>query len=533
MSAVIQAAKANRMVGETRANAKSSRSHMILRIKVETIDLEPAAASSDASAVAGGRTVTFSVLNLVDLAGSERVDKSGSSDTALRMREALNINKSLLCLGNVVTALADRSDGKKVHIPYRDSKLTRLLEDSLGGSARTALIACITSLPEWHLEQTRATLDFAARAGRVVCKPQKNVVKIGGGAEDTALVSQLQQQLTELKSQLAEQMAEAEALRRQLVASNSMTSRHSKSASWSKKFRLSLARAHSGGTPSSDVMSGISPHSPEGLPPDDDEEEESCSAGADSAFTPQHNLLWRLIHHNRGSSAGPELLQRMSIDAASSASSSNGSNAVESSVPLKATTKQKKVSLLKRWSTFTSRNSNKRSSQAVHQVIECITPPSDASFTVVPQGGAVVMECRRGRGRTLDLDECREEACGNGQGAGSFDVSLLQKALQDAQLRDHIIRQLIALLQQKKAEVKSLKQQVASLQSSVQAAMNDRVLQEAKMKQLVDGISQLSNQRQTEFQRWQAHLATMETSLVKVQQEGQEYRCVWCLLATS
>lgn len=149
-------------------------------------------------------------LNLVDLAGSERIDKSGSADTPLRLREALNINKSLLCLGNVVTALADRSEGKRPnHIPYRDSKLTRLLEDSLGGNATTALIACITPLPEWHLEQSRSTLEFAARAARIVCKPQRNVLNLapaGGPSGDTAnVIASLQAEIAALKKQLADQ----------------------------------------------------------------------------------------------------------------------------------------------------------------------------------------------------------------------------------------------------------------------------------------------------------------------------------------
>lgn len=151
-------------------------------------------------------------LNLVDLAGSERIDKSGSADTPLRLREALNINKSLLCLGNVVTALAERSEGKRSnHIPYRDSKLTRLLEDSLGGNATTALVACITPLPEWHLEQSRNTLEFAARAARIVCKPQRNVLSLApaGGvpsaADAAALIAALQAEVAALKQQLAEQ----------------------------------------------------------------------------------------------------------------------------------------------------------------------------------------------------------------------------------------------------------------------------------------------------------------------------------------
>jgi len=148
-------------------------------------------------------------LNLVDLAGSERIDKTGSSDTPLRLREALNINKSLLCLGNVVTALAERAEGKRSsHVPYRDSKLTRLLEDSLGGNATTALIACITPLPDWNLEQSRSTLEFAARAARILCKPQRNVLNLapsGAASGDAAnVIASLQAEVEALKKQLAE-----------------------------------------------------------------------------------------------------------------------------------------------------------------------------------------------------------------------------------------------------------------------------------------------------------------------------------------
>jgi hypothetical protein len=157
-----------RPAGETKANARSSRSHLIVRIKLEAVETLP-----------GGTTKALaSLLNLVDLAGSERVDKAGTSETSTRFKEATHINKGLLVLGTVVTALADAADGRKAHIPYRDSKLTRMLQDSLGGSARTALIACITPLPDWHLEQSKHTLDFAARAGRVVCTPQANVVAL-------------------------------------------------------------------------------------------------------------------------------------------------------------------------------------------------------------------------------------------------------------------------------------------------------------------------------------------------------------------
>lgn len=104
-------------------------------------------------------------LYLVDLAGSEKVSKTGAEGTVLD--EAKNINKSLSALGNVISALAD---GNKTHIPYRDSKLTRILQESLGGNARTTIIICC-SPASFNESETKSTLDFGKRA-----KTIKNVV---------------------------------------------------------------------------------------------------------------------------------------------------------------------------------------------------------------------------------------------------------------------------------------------------------------------------------------------------------------------
>lgn len=99
-------------------------------------------------------------LHLIDLAGSERVGKSGA--TGSRLEEAKNINKSLLALGNVMSALQE----KKGHVGYRDSKLTQLLEDSLGGSAKTLMFVHVSPDAESHYE-TFSTLEFAERVGKV------------------------------------------------------------------------------------------------------------------------------------------------------------------------------------------------------------------------------------------------------------------------------------------------------------------------------------------------------------------------------
>lgn len=105
--------------------------------------------------------------HFVDLAGSERAKKTGATGSLLK--EGININKSLLSLGNVITALTD--DTKKLgHIPYRDSKLTRILQDSLGGNSRTSMIACC-SPAESSYDETMNTLRYASRAMNIKNKP--------------------------------------------------------------------------------------------------------------------------------------------------------------------------------------------------------------------------------------------------------------------------------------------------------------------------------------------------------------------------
>merc|ERR550539_1243664 len=106
-------------------------------------------------------------LNLVDLAGSENVGRSGAINQ--RAREAGNINQSLLTLGRVITSLVDRTP----HIPYRESKLTRLLQDSLGGRTKTSIIATISPAAINH-EETLSTLDYAHRAKNITNKPEVN-----------------------------------------------------------------------------------------------------------------------------------------------------------------------------------------------------------------------------------------------------------------------------------------------------------------------------------------------------------------------
>ncbi|KAG1664916.1 Kinesin heavy chain [Nymphon striatum] len=148
----IEEGKANRHIAVTNMNEHSSRSHSVFLINVKQENLENDKKLS-------GK------LYLVDLAGSEKVSKTGAEGMVLD--EAKNINKSLSALGNVIAALAD---GTKTHVPYRDSKLTRILQESLGGNSRTTIIIC-GSPASFNEGETKSTLEFGKRA-----KTIKNVV---------------------------------------------------------------------------------------------------------------------------------------------------------------------------------------------------------------------------------------------------------------------------------------------------------------------------------------------------------------------
>jgi len=148
----------NRAVGATLMNAESSRSHSIFTITVECCD----------TGIDGKDHFYAGKLHLVDLAGSERQSKTGA--TGERLKEATKINLSLSALGNCISALVD---GKSKHIPYRDSKLTRLLQDSLGGNSKTLMIATL-SPASYNYDETLSTLRYANRAKNIKNKPRIN-----------------------------------------------------------------------------------------------------------------------------------------------------------------------------------------------------------------------------------------------------------------------------------------------------------------------------------------------------------------------
>jgi kinesin family member 11 len=148
---------AKRQVAETKCNAFSSRSHGIFTIQIH----------SKEKTVEGEDLLRVGKLHLVDLAGSECVGRSGATDK--RLREAGNINQSLLTLGRVITALVEQ----RGHIPYRDSKLTRLLQDSLGGRTKTTIIATLSPSGS-AIEETLSTLEYALRARSIKNRPEVN-----------------------------------------------------------------------------------------------------------------------------------------------------------------------------------------------------------------------------------------------------------------------------------------------------------------------------------------------------------------------
>jgi kinesin family protein 3/17 len=179
---VLQKGKKNRSVGATLMNAESSRSHSIFSIVVECCSSK----DDQKDRIRVGK------LNLVDLAGSERQSKTGA--TGDRLKEATKINLSLSALGNVISALVD---GKSNHVPYRDSKLTRILQDSLGGNTKTVM--CANAGPaDYNYDESLSTLRYANRAKNI-----KNRPVINQDPKD-AMLREYQDEITRLKERLSQ-----------------------------------------------------------------------------------------------------------------------------------------------------------------------------------------------------------------------------------------------------------------------------------------------------------------------------------------
>lgn len=217
IDSVMNAGNKNRTVGATLMNAESSRSHSIF-----TVIIEMSETAEERELFRKGK------LNLVDLAGSERPSKTGA--TGARMKEGIKINMSLTALGNVISTLVE---GKAKHIPYRDSKLTRLLQDSLGGNTKTVMMAAI-SPADYNYDETLGTLRYANRAKNIKNKPIVNedpkdallrqykdeierlrqmleaqMVGGAGGNSATALIEAMSERLDHEKEQAAEARAKA------------------------------------------------------------------------------------------------------------------------------------------------------------------------------------------------------------------------------------------------------------------------------------------------------------------------------------
>ncbi|KAM1125755.1 hypothetical protein FF1_041024 [Malus domestica] len=199
---LLQIGEANRHAANTKLNTESSRSHAILMVFVrrsvqengtDEIASQEKASRADLSVRHGAPIVRKSKLLIVDLAGSERIDKSGSEGHLLE--EAKFINLSLTSLGKCINALAENSP----HIPIRDSKLTRLLRDSFGGSARTSLIVTIGPSAR-HYAETTSTIMFGQRAMRIV-----NMVKLKEEFDYESLCRKLENQVDHLTAQLERQ----------------------------------------------------------------------------------------------------------------------------------------------------------------------------------------------------------------------------------------------------------------------------------------------------------------------------------------
>ena len=192
-----------RQTDATAVNARSSRSHAVFSLnlvqkksKLQTAQGAEKRLSMPVEALTGGDTTvtTDSKMHFVDLAGSERLKNTGAQGE--RAREGISINGGLAALGKVISQLSSRQPGS--HVSYRDSKLTRLLQDSLGGNAVTYMIACVTPA-EFHLSETLNTVQYAQRARAIQSKPRIQQVEEG---DKQAVIDRLKAEIAFLREQI-------------------------------------------------------------------------------------------------------------------------------------------------------------------------------------------------------------------------------------------------------------------------------------------------------------------------------------------
>ncbi|GMT19509.1 hypothetical protein PFISCL1PPCAC_10806 [Pristionchus fissidentatus] len=218
MLKIMEYGNKNRKVGATLMNVESSRSHAIFTVTIES--------SRD------GGHVTQGKLQLVDLAGSERQSKTGASGE--RLKEAAKINLSLSTLGNVISALVDN---KSTHVPYRNSKLTRLLQDSLGGNSKTVMIANVGPA-SYNYDESLSTLRYANRAKNI-----QNVARINEDPKD-ALLRKFQTELATLRAQLEEDEEGGEEAAEGLTTSMDDLRRSRGGAAWEEKMAAMEKELH-------------------------------------------------------------------------------------------------------------------------------------------------------------------------------------------------------------------------------------------------------------------------------------------------
>lgn len=192
---IIDQGTRRRVTESTKANKVSSRSHAVLIITIEARER----LQSENNEILLGK------LSLIDLAGSERAART--KNKGLRLLEGANINRSLLSLGNCINALADlATKNLRVHVPYRDSKLTRLLKDSLGGNCRTVMISCI-SPAFYNYEDTLNTLAYATRAKCIKSKIRKNSINVQEHiSKYTEIINRLKGEVKNLKEELGKNL---------------------------------------------------------------------------------------------------------------------------------------------------------------------------------------------------------------------------------------------------------------------------------------------------------------------------------------
>jgi kinesin family member 18/19 len=187
---LLQTGNQRRTQQPTAANEVSSRSHAVFQVVVECKDRAPGTVAN----------IKVGKLSLVDLAGSERA--ANTKNSGKRLVEGANINRSLLALGNCINALGEKGN-KGNFVPYRDSKLTRLLKDSLGGNCRTVMIANISSA-ESCFEETLNTLKYANRAKNIKTNVQRNVLNVNHHiSEYVNLIANLRAEIKILKDQIS------------------------------------------------------------------------------------------------------------------------------------------------------------------------------------------------------------------------------------------------------------------------------------------------------------------------------------------